>query len=132
MPRQHDRDNLVFPRSALEPNPEHPQPLDPLTRLLRVILYQKGVTGNDFVLAHSSAHVRKYGSQILMSQSRHNIRKAVGATHVTWRTFRLVITQLLRLPIVRLSITVRREDGQEVTYCSDADINTLTVPDDDY
>ena len=132
MPKHIDHDRLVFPKETLYTKPGETRQLDHLTRLLRVIMYQCEVTGNDFVKAHTAAHIKQYGHGERLMQALHNFRKSIRADIITWRTFRIAVTQLLRFRLVRISITVQSHDGVEQTFHSDADVEETHPVRNDY
>lgn len=96
---------------------------DRLARLLRVIFYRRGVTTDDFVRYHGEywVHWGRGTQNENEATHRNNQRRTLLNNKISWKKFWWIVSGLLRLDVVRISITVM-ENGKEVTY-TDMDLN---------
>jgi len=103
---------------------------DMLVRLLRIIFYRRKITVDDFVRYHSEYWIRWNRGDALIPESidRNNQRRTILNDKITWGKFRFVISDLLRLDIKCISITVRDSNGELVVYSSDDEINIADSP----
>jgi len=108
---------------------------DTLVRLLRIIFYKRGITTQDFVRLHGDYWSRWNRDDERVSEATHrnNQRRATLNDKISWAKFVYVILELLRLDIVRVSVTLRDRDGIETVYASDDVITPVAVlPDEMY
>ena len=94
---------------------------DPLVQLLRVIIFRRNISTNDFVQLHSEYWKIWNRADVVENESTHrnNQRRALLESFVSWKKFWWFLSDLLRLEVVRLSITVQDKKGEEITYSSD-------------
>lgn len=102
---------------------------DPLVQLLRVIFFRRNITTNDFVQLHGNYWKiwNRDGADENESTHRNNQRRALLDNFVSWKKFWWIISDLLRLEVIRLSITIKTSTGEEITYASDDPVEDGTV-----
>ncbi len=90
----------------------------PLNRLLRLIVYHRGVTVDHFTHLFSRWHVRQMGMPEAMTsiaRSNHR-RRLLEIEKMSWQTFQRLLQGIFCLPISRFSVTVVNNDGSETEY----------------
>ena len=95
-----------------------------LVRLLRIIMYKKGITLDDYTKCHNryskTYHVPTKESQSDKSNHFKTLNKVTG---ITFQKLHHILVSIFRFDIVRFSITLRDlETGEISVYHSDDEI----------
>lgn len=96
----------------------------PLVRLLRLILYRKNITFDDFTRCHNR-YAKIYGvsPKDANSDKGNHLKTMQKVTGITFQKMHHILVSIFRLEIIRFSITIRDPNTNEViTYNSDDDI----------
>lgn len=91
---------------------------DPLVRLLRLILWHRGVTVDDFNESFSRWHRVDMGyppAKTTLSRSNHR-RRLLDIEKMTFPTFQRLLNGIFRLNVKRVAVVIEDDDGQEITY----------------
>lgn len=93
---------------------------NPFVRLARIILRDRGITMAGLTQLHAEYWQRNRREERLFATHTGNLRRKLASTEkMTLKTFLYVITDVLRLNIKRVTITVVDRNGEEKTYSSD-------------
>ena len=91
----------------------------PLSRLLRRLAYGLGIDSDRYIALHSNYSKRENRDPGLIVSHRNNVRKAILRDKPTFNMFYFFISEILRLDIMSMSITVRsRITGLQYTVSS--------------
>ena len=93
----------------------------PLVRLLRIIFYKLKVTNDDLIRMHMRYWSRTRPGDHTAVTHRNNLRRRIDDDmSLTWKAFHFVLNDIMRLSVVRISVTVIDPDtNEEVIYNSD-------------
>lgn len=104
---------LMFDKSSVE------EATHPLVRLLRLIIFKKKMSLDDFSALYAE-HGRRLGhSTQVTNTNRNNARKAMSRPDdMTFRFFHYIALNILRLDIESISVVVRTESGDRIVISS--------------